>query len=262
MQERSACSWDSRTIFKQYVTSDQLGNDDESPFSRFPKAVLQNLLLNLDAQVHPIATPPVLCWVCGAGFLSWEALYRHCRSAHGDWAECRKHLFWLAAKRGFLPLLPCQKRHMLANFSFFQCYSIPESGGIEWTEKKSIQSAVPRQEVGCAICARKDWLENRYRVYLWREPDGAITDAKITPEAELPNPSCEEEFGGGVAQDIDLDTGRTEFYFRTMSDDCFCLGNAQAVNRVLATSHYAALMPLIQRRSSTLPPSNTRGILR
>ena len=26
-------------------------------------------------------------------------------------------------------------------------------------------AAVPRQEVGCAICARKDWLENHYRVY-------------------------------------------------------------------------------------------------
>ena len=78
-----------------------------------------------------MATPPVLCWLCGAGFLSWQALYRHTRSAHGDWAEYRKHLFWLAQKLGFLPLLPWQKRHMLANFSFFQCFSIPESGGVE-----------------------------------------------------------------------------------------------------------------------------------
>ena len=82
--------------------------------------------------MHPVATPPLLCWLCGAGFLSWQALYRHTRAAHADYAEYRKHLFWVAQKRGFLPLLPWQKRHMLANLAFFQCFSIPESGLAMW----------------------------------------------------------------------------------------------------------------------------------
>ena len=69
--------------------------------------------------------------------------------------------------------------------------------------------------------------------------------SSASAQAVLQNPSCEEEFGGSVAQDILFDTGRIELNSRTMSDGCFCLGNAQAVNRFLATSHYAALMPLI-----------------
>ena len=132
----------------------------------------------------------MLCWLCGAGFLSWQALYRHTRAAHADYAEYRKHLLWVAKKRGFLPLLPWQKRHMLANLAFFQCFSIPESGAIEWNEKQSIQTAVQRQEMGCAICARKDWLEHRCRVYLWREPEKATAgdDLSLNPEIVVQNP--------------------------------------------------------------------------
>ena len=108
-----------------------------------------------------------------------------------------------------------------------------------------IQRAVPRQEVGCAICARKDWLEHRYRVYVWRKPGAAATDTGGLPETVLQNPSPEEELGGAVAEPILLDSGQSKLYGRTMSEGCFCLGNAQAVNRLLATSRYATLMPLI-----------------
>ena len=105
-------------MLKRYVTSEQLGEDGKSPLSQFPRC-LEHLTSSLDPEVHAVATPPVLCWLCGAGFLSREAHYRHAREAHGDYAEYRKHLFWLAQERGFLPLLPWQKRHMLANLSFF-----------------------------------------------------------------------------------------------------------------------------------------------
>ena len=67
---------------------------------------------------NPIATPPVLCWLCGAVFLSWEAFYRHCRLAHCDLAEYRKHRFWFDLQREFLSLLPWQKRHMLGDSHF------------------------------------------------------------------------------------------------------------------------------------------------
>ena len=89
---------------KRYVSSEQLGDDENMPLLGFPRCC-KHLAYDLDPEVHAIATPPVLCWLCGAGFLSQQALYRHAREAHGDYAEYRKHLFWLAQKLGFLPLL-------------------------------------------------------------------------------------------------------------------------------------------------------------
>ena len=89
-----------------------------TPLLGFPRCC-KHLTNDLEPEVHAIATPPVLCWLCGAGFLSQQAFYRHAREAHGDYAEYRKHLFWFAQKLGFLPLLPWQKRHILANCSFF-----------------------------------------------------------------------------------------------------------------------------------------------
>ena len=115
------------------VTWVQLGEDTNSPLFQFPRCC-EHLTSSLDPEVHAIATPPVLCWLCGAGFSSKNALYRHARAAHGDYAEYRKHLFWQAQERGFLPLLPWQKRHMLMNFSFFECFSIPGRGATGWTE--------------------------------------------------------------------------------------------------------------------------------
>ena len=33
----------------------------------------------------------------------------------------------------------------------------------------------PRREEACAVCAVKDWLENRHQVYLFQEATGATT---------------------------------------------------------------------------------------
>ena len=38
----------------------------------------------------PVASPPVMCWICGEGFLHNGALFKHCGEAHGDYAEYRK----------------------------------------------------------------------------------------------------------------------------------------------------------------------------
>ena len=104
---------------KRYVASKQLGEDTGSLLCQLPR-YCEHLAVQFDPEMHPVATPPVLCWLCGSGFLSWQALYHHTRATHGDYAEYRKDLFWLAQTRGFLPMLPWQRRHMLANLGFFQ----------------------------------------------------------------------------------------------------------------------------------------------
>ena len=85
VQERSARATKSTTMFKRYVTSEQLGEDGDSPLSQFPRCC-DHLTSSLDPEAHAVASPPVLCWLCGAGFLSHQALYRHARQAHGDHA--------------------------------------------------------------------------------------------------------------------------------------------------------------------------------
>ena len=229
VQERSAKTMKGTSMLKRYVASDKLGDDVNSPLFQFPQCCA-HLSQDLDPNLHPVATPPVLCWLCGAGFLSQQALYRHTLVAHGDYAEYRKHLFWFAQKQGFLPMLPWQKRHMLANLSFFQCFSVPNSGAMEWTKDGNIQKAEPRQEVGCAICARKDWIEHRFQVYLFREPE---------KEAQEPD---QDEL---IQSEPDEETGRQELHPRTRNDGSYCLGDAEAVNKLLATNRYAQLMPSI-----------------
>ena len=101
VQELSAAGSSSKP--RPYVTADMLGSDDSSPLSAFP-SVYANTALNLDPKVHPVASPPVICWQCGAGFLSQQDLVRHTQAEHGGYAAYRKHLLWLAGKRGFVPV--------------------------------------------------------------------------------------------------------------------------------------------------------------
>ena len=134
---------------------------------------------------------------------------------------------------------------MLMNFSFFQCFSIPGSGATGWTEGQSLVTAEQRREVGCAVCARKDWLEHRYRVYLWREPEAASTGDAEDPDMLLQNPSVPEELGNSAAHCVDLSTGHIKYYLRAMNEECYCVGDAAAVNTLLSTSRYSKLMPCI-----------------
>ena len=82
-----------------------------------------------------------------------------------------------------------------------------------WSEGQSLTTAEQRQEMGCAICARKDWLEHRFRVYLWREPEQAFTGDDLSAETVLRNPSIQAELGDSAPQTLDLSTGRVDCLF-------------------------------------------------
>ena len=79
---------------------------------------------------------------------------------------------------------------------------------------KTVGTAKPRQEVGCAVCARKDWLETRYRVYLWRKPD-----ADNAPDLDEVEPTSSG--ASHVGKSVDANTGLATLYARTMSDGCY-----------------------------------------
>jgi len=109
-----------------------------------------------------VASPPVMCWICGEGFLHNGALQKHCCAQHGDYAEYRKRLFWRAQKDGFKLLLPWVKRHILEAATFHLTYSVPGSFSLKLSHPEAFLIAKERSEVACVVCARKDWLESRF----------------------------------------------------------------------------------------------------
>ncbi len=48
-----------------------------------------------------------------------------------------------------------------------------------WNHPEAIAEARTRCEVACVVCARKDWLENRFRVYLGRDATNKRTYTEL-----------------------------------------------------------------------------------
>ena len=69
---------------------------------------------------------------------------------------------------------------MLNTHAFFHRYSIPESSGNDWC--RTVDKAVPRRMEACAMCAVKDWIKNRKRMYLFAKPDGTRSTAFLPEE--------------------------------------------------------------------------------
>ena len=58
---------------------------------------------------------------------------------------------------------------MLQSATFHLTFSVLGSFSLHWNHPEALAVATTRCEVACVICARKDWLDNRCPVYLWRE---------------------------------------------------------------------------------------------
>ena len=89
---------------KQYLPEDQCGEDVELTANRMPAywREMQDSVEQPDENLQlAVASPPVMCWICGEGFLHNGALFEHCGEKHGDYAEYRKRLFWRVQKDGF-----------------------------------------------------------------------------------------------------------------------------------------------------------------
>eukprot|EP00973_Karenia_brevis_P032833 4532143-Karenia_brevis.AAC.1 len=145
-------------------------------------------------------------------------------------------------------MLPWIKRHILANFSFFQCYSIPESAGTEWLSEACIAQAVPRCEVACAVCARRDFIEYRYKCYLWATPESRVTSK--TPkdqQREEPIRAMEVDSAEPNMQSSGSPGSTGAQSLLLQRDGIFCLGSPESINKHLATYNYSKLMPLIPK---------------
>ena len=227
---------------KQYIPQDRCGEMPETLAANRMPAFWVRLHADAERPVEEpqnlqlaVATPPVMCWICGEGFMHNGALFKHTEKHHGDYAEYRKRLFWFAQQEGFKPLLPWVKRHILQAATFHLTYSVPASFSLKYSHPDVFNVAVERAEVACVVCARKDWIESNFSVYLWRE----ATDRKDLTAIQ------------------NVDCGSSELL---TCDEHLCFGNRNLVDLHLATEAYHRLMPLIPQEhlyaSSVIHPQD------
>ena len=211
------------TSRKRYLAENECGEDVELAANRMPAywtRLQDSAEQPVDELLLPVASPPVMCWICGEGFLHNGALSKHCDEAHGDYAEYRKRIFWRAQKDGFKPLLPWVKRHMLESATFHLTYSVPGTFSLKWSHPEAFLVAKERSEVACVVCARKDWLESRFTVYLWRTANGASSYTELTH----------------------IDSGQSELL---TNGDHLCFGNRNLIDKFLNTKHYSEKFPFV-----------------
>ena len=91
---------------------------------------------------------------------------------HGNFAEYRKRVLFLAQERGLAELSGEEKRAIIQNTAHFMIFSAPETKLNDWpAESKYCE----RRECACAVCARLDFLENLTAVPMFQS-SGDIKD--------------------------------------------------------------------------------------
>ena len=105
---------------------------------------------------------------------------------------------------------------MLESATFHLTYSVPGSFSLKWSHPEAFLAAKERCEVACVVCARKDWLESRCTVYLWRTADGSSSYAEL-------------KHG---------DHGNSQLL---TNGEHLCFGNKDLIDKFLNTKHYDSL---------------------
>ena len=175
-----------------------------------------------------------------------DTLRQHCYKKHGGWAEARKRIFYIAEEAGHTPLLPWAKRNMAQSFQFFRKYSVPNSFN-DWTAKAHDSTKVqPRQEKACAVCAAKDWLEDRAEVYLFRRATGTTTWKKeVFGNVGAGQGTEDADDGGKCVESGSKYSGRNALLIA--DDGKFCLGPREKVHNLLDVERYKQRWPKIPK---------------
>ena len=106
---------------------------------------------------------------------------------------------------------------------------------MKWNHPEAFHVAKERCEVACVVCARKDWLESRFTVYLWRTADGSSSLTELQH----------------------VDSGKSELL---TSGGHLCFGKRDLIDKLLNTKHYTKKFPFIPQEhlyaSSVLHPED------
>ena len=177
--------------------------------------------------LRPTMQAPVICQLCGAGFLSPKDLWDHAAKEHYSWAEARKRLIFEVQQRISVPLQPIEKRRLASNFMHELLYSYPGRNTVRPGE------CTMRQVVACAVCAVKDWIDDFYPCYMWRDPPAsASVDAS---EHDSDNDTDEEVEHATVH--------RKGPQLRDENGFCY-FGPAEQIHELLDVDLYVPVVPL------------------
>ena len=207
-------SWNCR-VLEPYTPSDVVGSDT----------------FGQHWTVHPCVSPPIVCELCGQGFLHVGALKNHCEQKHANYAEYAKRMLFRQEETGPREISHQEKRNLIQSFAQFQCCSIVSAGCNDWVSHQPEQ-LVPRRQEACVVCARLDWIEHRYLVDLWAYPTTEHDDASAEEHGLFENHDS--------GSDSDSESN-DEFSARSVA----AVQNPQAVNRLLTVHRYVALFPYI-----------------
>ena len=111
----------------------------------------------------PTLQAPFICQLCGDGFVTMADLWKHAAAQHHSWSEYRKRLIFEVQQCKTVPLQPIEKRRLAGNFYRDLLYSRPARNTLREDD------VTMRQIVACATCAIKDWIDDIYPCYVWKE---------------------------------------------------------------------------------------------
>jgi hypothetical protein len=126
-----------------------------------------------DATEHcqPRIQPPCACCLCGEGFVTPEALWRHCDEEHRSWAEAVERMLWGAEQLDAIPLMPPDKKRIVQNFAAALTYSHPAQG--HFGQNKVCM----KQLVACATCAMVDFTDDFFHAIYSKSAPSRSRDA-------------------------------------------------------------------------------------
>ena len=200
-----------------------------------PPHFVQQLQADATERSRPQIQPPRVCCLCGKGFVDAPALWRHCEAEHHSWAEARKRMFWEAEKLESIPLLPSDKRRIVQNFAAALSYCRPAEGHF------GRDKVCMRQLVGCATCARVDWIENCFPCFLFKD----------CPESLLPNNTTQPDNTDDEASEADFSSdGETPATKQRggkllKDEDGYYVADPHKIHQLLDVSKYIEAWPLI-----------------
>ena len=237
----------------KYVLSDRLNTYAEPAYFQRDSMCMRGIASdNYDTDSAaareglPELSPPRLCELCGAGFVTWSDLNKHVEVKHGNWAEYRKRVFWHAQFDTQhpcygLPLSWKRKRRMIANATtrLVSSTKLHEEGAEG--ERPTPPERFSRKMVGCAVCATKMWEERMRRCYMFRKlglGEEASKQEEVEEERAQSDASGEDQVSRVRGRQRLLSDKKGILYF----------GPADVVQKFLAVEKYQERWPLIPAR--------------
>ena len=137
-------------------------------------------------------------------------------------------MLWEAEQLESIPLLPPDKRRIIQNFTAALTYSKPAQGHC------GRNKVCMRQLVGCAACAKEDWIESCFPCYLFKD----------CPEDLLPN-SDDEAAQAEESSDEEAPATEQRRGVLLKDEDGYYVADAHKIHELLDVNKYIEAWPLI-----------------